>query len=119
MTTLAELPLFAARAHYPAQPGHQHTDTSLEAAQSIAVNAGTLRQSCLDALTQRSGTADQIAARLSESILTIRPRIAELRRLGFIRDTGTRLPNTSGRSAIVWEIIPPLTCVDKTLPSPA
>jgi hypothetical protein len=47
-------------------------------------------------------TADEIAARLGESILTIRPRITELNKLCKIKDTGVRRPNSSGRNAIVW-----------------
>ena len=119
--TIAEdMPLFAAaeqrQASYPQEPGHKHTDTSLEAADSIAHQVNTLRAQCLDILRRASMTADEVAGALAESILTIRPRIAELRRLGMIADTGARRQNASGRNAIVWQAIS--TCVDKTRPDP-
>jgi hypothetical protein len=49
-------------------------------------------------------TADEIAAALNRSILTIRPRVSELNRMGKIADSGVRRKNASGRNAIVWRI---------------
>jgi hypothetical protein len=50
-------------------------------------------------------TADEIAAALNYSILTIRPRVSELNKQGRIVDSGLRRPNASGRNAIVWRIV--------------
>lgn len=47
-------------------------------------------------------TADEVAALLVQSVLAVRPRVAELRKEGFIRDTGLRRSNASGKRAIVW-----------------
>jgi len=51
-------------------------------------------------------TADEIAYELKYSILTVRPRVSELRKMGLITDTEKRRPNTSGRNAIVWKRTP-------------
>lgn len=85
---------------YPHSAGHKRTDTSREAAERV--DAGTLRGKVLQALREGPATADECAARLGFSILSIRPRLTELRELGRVCDTGARRPNASGRSAIVW-----------------
>lgn len=87
---------------YPHTPGHQNTDTSKEAAESIEPCAVSLRPACLSALGLRQMTADEVASSLRKSILSIRPRITELRRLGKIEDTGERRLNESGKRAIAW-----------------
>ena len=53
-------------------------------------------------------TADDVARRLNRSILSVRPRVSELRRLGEIRQSGARGKNESGMSASMWVIAPPL-----------
>jgi predicted ArsR family transcriptional regulator len=84
--------------------GAQATDTSRAAARHIAPKAAGLREAVLSAL-ERSGpsTADEVAGRLCESILAIRPRLSELNKAGEITDTTARRKNLSGRAAIVWE----------------
>ena len=47
-------------------------------------------------------TADEVAARIGESVLAVRPRVTELHQAGKLFDTGERRPNASGRSATVW-----------------
>lgn len=49
-------------------------------------------------------TADEIAAAMNRSILTIRPRVSELNRMKKIIDSTGRRKNASGRNAIVWRI---------------
>lgn len=93
----AALDLFS----YPYAAGHRGTDTSRAAAESIP--ASLLRGKVMDAFKRYgSMTADECAERLCTSILSIRPRCTELRNMGKLVDTGTRRPNASGRSAIVW-----------------
>ncbi|WP_404713165.1 hypothetical protein [Sphingomonas sp. MMS24-J13] len=93
---------------YPDAPGAQDRDTSRAAADDMAPAAPILRQMALDVLERSNGlTADQVAARLGKSILSIRPRITELTRLGKVRDTGERRPNASGKKAIVWAAVQP------------
>jgi predicted HTH transcriptional regulator len=89
---------------YPHAPGYKDSDTSRRAAEQIEVAAPRLREECLRALSgcPEGATADEIAAALDRSILSIRPRFSELRKVGKIRDTGQRRQNQSGCSAKVW-----------------
>ena len=88
---------------YPKAPAHSADDTSREAAEDIADRAGTIRNQVLAGLYQQELTADECADVLGLSILTVRPRFSELRRMGRIKDTGDRRRNsTSGKKAIVW-----------------
>ena len=92
---------------YPHEPGHQGTDTSIEAAISMSDDACTLRGVVVEYLRRcgvRGSTADECATALNETVLAIRPRFTELRHLGYIRDSGDRRLNISGRRAIVWRM---------------
>lgn len=94
---------------YPEVPGARPTDTSLAAAESVAETAETLREAVFGWILLRKGggsTADETAEALDLSILTVRPRVSELRAQGRIVDSGERRTNASGRRAIVW-IVPP------------
>jgi hypothetical protein len=95
--------LFTHAARYPSAPGHRDTDTSREAAKDMASRVTGLRLAVLGALAQ-DRTADECAAVLGESVLAVRPRTTELKRLGLITDTGERRPNASGKRAIVWRL---------------
>ena len=86
----------------PAGPGAAPVDTSIDAAEHVRPQVSPLREKCLTVLSRGGFTADEIAERLGESILTIRPRVTELNKLCKIKDTGVRRPNSSGRNAIVW-----------------
>ena len=48
-------------------------------------------------------TADEIAARLAESVLAVRPRVSELFHAGAIEKSGERRLNRSGLAAHVWK----------------
>lgn len=88
---------------YPRSPGTQERDTSRDAADAIAPLAAQLRGKALAVVEGSNGlTADEVAGRLGISILSIRPRLTELSRLGKVRDSGSRRRNKSGRNAIVW-----------------
>lgn len=88
---------------YPHSPAYRvGSDTSFAAAESV--DASTLRARVLAELRKAPGTADEIAARLGLSILSTRPRLTELKRMGRICDTGERRPNASGRSAAVLKL---------------
>lgn len=89
-------------AMYPDFPGYKEQSTSKQAAVEAASRAGTLRFQCLAALELYPMSADQIAYHLDENILSIRPRISELRKMGLIEKTGKRRINDSGKQAIVW-----------------
>lgn len=104
-------------APYPASPGYTNASTSRAAAARVAPRAGTLRAECLaayrqDVLTsarmkQPAGlTADECAGAVGRSVLSVRPRIAELAEMGWLVDSGRRHTNDSGASAIVWVLAP-------------
>lgn len=93
---------------YPHHPGARDRETSQEAADTVAKQSMILRARALDEIERSNGlTADEVAGRMGMSILSIRPRVTELSRLGKIRDSGARRPNASGRRAIVWAAINP------------
>tara|TARA_R100000479_G_C6294062_1_gene167715 strand:+ start:259 stop:561 length:303 start_codon:yes stop_codon:yes gene_type:complete len=79
------------------------TDTSEAAAKDMKSRAPLLRERTLEQITNSTGlTADEIAANLGESILSIRPRVSELKKRGLIIKTDRRKRNHSGKAAIVW-----------------
>jgi len=103
--TAIQLPLWATAASYPLAAGSKTGGTSAEAAKKI--HAARLRNKALRVLqtNPRGLTADEIAAELGESILSIRPRVSELKRLGEVEKTRERRRNQSGMSASVWRAV--------------
>lgn len=87
---------------YPNTPGYKQAGTSKEAAERIAPAAIPIRERVFAVLQQSALTADEVADRLGLSILTIRPRVAELNNAARIYDTTLRRVNASGHKAIVW-----------------
>jgi hypothetical protein len=86
---------------YPDAAGWKEPTTSQAAAASV--DASHLRAVVRECLAMHGAlTADECAARLGLSVLTIRPRFSELRAKGEITDTGIRHFNRSGKRAIVW-----------------
>lgn len=88
-------------AHYPTRPGFKEPTTSKLAAEKIG-DQTALRAAVYARIRAMPSTADEIAAHLNESILTIRPRVSELRAANKVTPSGQRRPNASGHSAIVW-----------------
>lgn len=90
---------------YPDAPGHRNVDTSVAAADALAPKLGRLQQMA-EAAIRAAGlyglTADELAERLDMDRYSIQPRTSELKRKGFIRDSGKRRKNASGKMAIVW-----------------
>lgn len=89
---------------YPNRPGWKAQETSKQAAREMVDQCKGLQLACVVALREENYTADEIAERLNESILAIRPRLSELLRKGKIEDSGLRRQNESGKSAIVWRL---------------
>jgi hypothetical protein len=116
---------------YPLTPGYQNTDTSKQAADSVASKAEVLRRKCLAAVrsaprhnagvlgvgspnpkrtppTNSDGshvgiTVEEASRALGEEMYNINPRFSELRSAGLIRDSGVRRLNSySGKRAIAW-----------------
>lgn len=90
--------------YYPKAPGFKERGgTSEQAAREIgAGQAKALRDVVLNVIRHRPRTADEVAAALEMSVLTIRPRLSELRAKGKIEPSGERRPNASGKQATVW-----------------
>ncbi len=88
--------------NYPSAPGYKVAGPSREAA--LNTNYRTLRDNVIYVLKRGPITADECSDVLGETVLAIRPRFSELRRLGIIEDTGLRRPNASGHRATVWRI---------------
>jgi predicted ArsR family transcriptional regulator len=89
---------------YPAIPGSQPRDTSEAAADSMRDSAPTLRAKALEVIRRRPSTADEVAYALDVTVLSARPRVTELFKMGLIEDSGDRRPNSSGRNAVVWRM---------------
>lgn len=93
-------------------PGHKEPTTSRLAAMQMKEDASILRPLVLAAIAAKPRTADEVAAALGRSVLSIRPRCSELRKLNKIRPlldaTGRQIRrrNDSGISAIVWQAGP-------------
>lgn len=87
---------------YPRAPGFKAPGPSQEAAEAIKPTAATLRAHALAVIERGPATADEVAAAMRASILSIRPRLSELRATGAIVDTGERRENASGKRATVW-----------------
>ena len=82
------------------------TDTSEAAAKDMKSRAPLLRERTLEQLSNSTGlTADEIAANLGESILSIRPRVSELAKRGLVIKTDRTRRNHSGKAAIVWRAL--------------
>lgn len=89
---------------YPHAPGHKARATSRDAARAMRAKAPTLRDRVLAAITAGEASADQVAFLLGQSILSIRPRVAELAAMGKIVDSGKRRLNDSRHKAIIWKV---------------
>ena len=90
---------------YHKKIGYQRAETRFNAAVRVAVNARNVRDRVAAVLAERGPmTADEIAAVLGLSILTVRPRVTDLNKAGRIEDTGARRQTGSGNAAIVWRI---------------
>lgn len=86
------------------QPAFDFSNTSRAAMESIP--ASILRGKVLEAFKRRGEmTADEAAEEVRCTVLAIRPRVSELKADGKLRDTGTRRPNRSGRSAAVMRLV--------------
>lgn len=81
---------------YPDAPGFKVAGPSQLAAEKVAPTSNKIRAD------------DEIATCLNLSVLSVRPRVSELHRLGTIERTGSRRTNESGMTATVWPLTPEL-----------
>ena len=103
MSRIAEAHFGDRPATYPDTPGFKEPTTSKAAAESI--NAETLRADVLARIKTMPSTADEVADFLQQNILSIRPRVSELRKKNLIAPNGERRPNASGRMAAVLKAL--------------
>lgn len=79
------------------------SDTSREAAESIAKDTNRLRRLVLEEIRDGGGlTCDECEERLNLRHQTCSARVHELMEAGRIRDSGMRRKTRSGRNATVW-----------------
>lgn len=89
---------------------NDHPETAQEAAKAIRLRSGTQRATVLLELLQADlktwhGMSDEELQRtLRMGASSERPRRVELVRMGFVVDSGKRVPTMSGMEAIVWTI---------------
>lgn len=89
---------------YPDRPGYKQAGTSQAAADAERGRAPTLRSAVLALLAERELTADECAVEMRESVLSVRPRLSELVKMGKIEPTEERRKNASGHGAAVWRL---------------
>lgn len=82
--------------------------TSIEAMLSVEERAPNLRTRIWRCLAKHGPqTPDEVAERIGESILSVRPQFTLLTKENKIADTGERRTNDSGRKAMVWKALAP------------
>lgn len=93
---------------YPNEPGYvAGSDTSRDAADSVANTALTMRMHIFDLLAKREPagmTCDEVETALGYRHQTASARLRELSLSGAIHDTGDRRLTRSGRSARVYRV---------------
>ncbi len=89
---------------YPGSPGWKARETSRQAAEAMKPQAKTLRARVLDEIRKAPGTPEQIAHRLKEPLMNVRPRCSELAAKNMIVDSEARGQAMGGRKAIVWKV---------------
>jgi hypothetical protein len=88
---------------YPFAPGAKAGGTSELAARLNDSSAKDRRaEAYASFVNDGPGTADEIAERLGRSVLSVRPRCAELHALKLIVPTGERRPSSTGMPSTVW-----------------
>lgn len=108
MGRLSDVMLGGAARSYPSAPGYKEGTTSRLAAREVA-DVDNVRCLVLQKIQELSRTADEVAAVLDLSVLTVRPRVSELRAMKRVKPSlkpdgrQVRRKNESGASAIVWE----------------
>ena len=86
-------------------PCQRDSQTSFEAAESMAGGAGSIRRWVFRAILEAGPgglTDDEIQTRLEINPSTERPRRIELVALGLVEDSGRTRPTRSGRRAVIW-----------------
>lgn len=91
----------------PGTVAHNHTATSIAAADSIRESVSQLQAKVLSELKRRGdygATRDELSLALSMLGNTLRPRVKELLDKGLIVETNERRQTASGRMAVVLKL---------------
>ena len=86
--------------------GYQNNEVSKEAADFNASSKLTLRQQVaelFDAYTYL--TVEDVSSLLNRPDVSVRPRVTELKNLGYIQDSGERKMGQWGTSITLWELV--------------
>lgn len=90
---------------YPLAPGFKEDTTSKAAAKHAAKTFDTVKDKVLREIEARASTADEVAAVLALTVLTVRPAVTSLFKTNKIEPVpGVTRPNESGRDAKVWRL---------------
>jgi len=91
---------------YPLTPGsHASAPSTSPAAAPAKSEAAIIRDRCFEQFKKFPElTADEVAGFLNRSVLSIRPRVTELFKMGQIEDGGKRRANASGKNAVCWRV---------------
>lgn len=90
----------------PPAVGHHHPNTSVQAAQSVRISAGSGRRLVFDYVVEcgwYGATDEEIQTNTGLEGSTERPRRGELVTGGYLMDSGKRRKTHSGHNAIVWK----------------
>lgn len=102
-----QLPLLSDLTPPPTAPYVAGSETSKEAALSVAPHLGALQSRVLAWFQQHGcGTDEELIDSLKLSPSTARPRRIELCAKGLIQDSGMKQGTRSGRKAVIWELTP-------------
>lgn len=94
---------------YPHTPGHRGVDTSMEAAEAMQPHVGRIQRMVLAAVTdagEKGLTSEECCGVLGLDRWTVQPRTTELKLKGFIRPSGEKRFNSTGKRARVWVAVP-------------
>jgi hypothetical protein len=94
---------------YPFSPGAKESRlnaASRKGAETIAPDAKSARAEVFATFLKFGPqTADEVAQRIGQHILMVRPRVAECVRMGLLKPTEQRRPSSRGLSSTVWSVV--------------
>lgn len=92
------------RSGYPDRPGFKARETAKAAADAMAPKEKSLRARVFDELRKGPGTPEELALRLGEPLMNVRPRLSQLSAADLVEDSGERGPADGGRKSIRWRV---------------
>lgn len=87
-------------------------ETSKQAYHKIKSDLSRQQQEVIKAFTNlaywgmpKPATSENLAANCTLDYEAVKKRMGELEKLGLVKDSGKRGKTSSGRSAIIWEVV--------------